>query len=278
MHLPEAIGSVYPPWPMLLVYIDDAGDPGVQSSSPTKHLVLTATLIRAEDWRSCLDGLIELRGRLYDRYGLPVRKPLKARHFVAGGGPFWNLELSQRSRIRILRGIYRYQVESLPVRTFAVAIDKEGAQRRGWEPMQAAWTFLLQRLQRFAEENGELAMLLTEANLIPVSRRLVRHMRRHHRVPFLRNEGAKQFNLSRIVEDPLPGATDGYFLELADWNAYAALRSQYVAPQSKQTTGLWDLLGEVRVSEVSKIRKGPPGLVIYPDSDGARSPETLNPK
>ena len=255
---------------MLLVYIDDAGDPGLQPSSPTHHQVLAATLVEAREWRRCLDGLIELRGRLYDRYGLPVRKPLKARHFLAGSGPFWKLDLSQRSRIRILKGIYRFQAERLPIRTFAVAIEKEGAQERGWEPMQAAWTFLLQRLQRFADEKEEHAMLLTEPNLIPVSRRLIRHMRRHHRVPLLGNAGAKQFNLTRIVEDPLPGTADGYFLELADWNAYAALRSQYVAPQSRVTEGLWDLLGDVRLMEVNRVKKGPPGLVVYPESGGPR--------
>ena len=250
--------------PMLLAYVDDAGDPGSTHVSPTRHQVLAATLVAENQWRSCLDGLVELRRRLYARYGLPARARLKARHFHRGSGAFRSLDLAPRSRLRILRGIYRYQEQSLPIRVFAVAINKLQAEKRGREPMQAAWTFLLQRLQRYAEEQDQHVMILTEPNLMGASRRLVRHLRRHHRVPLLRGEGSKPFNLSRLVEDPLPGTDDGYFLQLADWNAYAALRSRHVAPRSGATDGLWDLLGDRLLAEVSKVKKGPAGLVLYP--------------
>ncbi len=249
---------------MYLTYIDDAGDAGV-NNSPTEHLVLSGVLVHERDWSRTLDGLVDLRRRLSSRYGISSRKRLKLHDLLRGTGPLRGLGLPPRSRNRILSGIFRYQARELPLRVFAIAIRKSGALEHGWNPYQAAWTFLLQRLQRFAEATEERAILITEAELAQRNRRLLRQMRRYHRIPFLRGEGDRRVEVRRLIEDPFVATSEeSYWLQLADWNAYAALRSHYVEPRHQVTQALWDQLGILRLEEVSRLKQGPPGIVLYP--------------
>ncbi len=250
---------------MYLTYVDDAGDPGLKNS-PTRHRVLVGVLVQERDWSQALDGLVDLRRRLQATYGIPMRARVKSHDFLRGTGCLRDLRLPFRTRYRMLRGIFRYQAQELPLRVFAVAIEKKSSQARGWEPSQAAWTFLLQRLQRFADEKDERALIVTEAELAQQTRRLVRQMRRYHRIPFRGGNEDRRVDIRRLVEDPLVGATveESYWLQLADWNAYAALRSQHVEPNSRWTRDLWDSLGTQRLEEVSRLKGGPPGIVHYP--------------
>ncbi len=249
---------------MYLTYVDDAGDPGT-GNSPTRHLVLAGVMVHERDWITALDGLIDLRRRLKERYGIAVRRRLKTYDFIRGTGSLRGLGLPLRSRRRLLEGIFRYQAKELPVRVFAVAIAKSEARERTWDPQEAAWTFLLQRLQRFCEEKGERTMVITEAELAQRTRQILRRMRRHHRIPFLGKEGDRRVEVRRLIEDPMvASARESYWLQLAGWNAHAALRSRHVEPRDDRTLHLWDLLGTQRIEEVSRLRRGPPGIVLYP--------------
>ena len=51
---------------------------------------------------------------------------------------------------------------------------------------------------------------------------------------------------------------------MADWNAYAAHRSPYVAPSAGVKDNLWDALGGTRLLDVNAVRGGPPGIVLWP--------------
>ncbi len=129
----------------------------------------------------------------------------------------------------------------------------------------ALWTVLLERLQRFCEGLGDHATVITEPELAAGSHKLMRSMRRHHRVPFLGGQGSRRIDIRRLIEDPMPVRPDSsYWLQLADWNAHAALRSEYVEPVGSWSRGLWDLLGNLRLSKVNKLRGGPPGIVEIP--------------
>ena len=90
-------------------------------------------------------------------------------------------------------------------------------------------------------------------------------MRRYHNVPRHWGGGTIAFPIHRIVEDPNERESqDSYFIQLADWNAYAAFHSQYVSPIRSVPADLWDELGNLFVKEVNTVRGGPPGIVLYP--------------
>lgn len=90
-------------------------------------------------------------------------------------------------------------------------------------------------------------------------------MRRHHPVKKHWGPGTLRFEVQRVIEDPNERAShDSYFIQLADWNAYVAHRSRYVHPYAGDTQLLWDRLLPVALTEVNKLRGGPPGIVRYP--------------
>ncbi len=77
--------------------------------------------------------------------------------------------------------------------------------------------------------------------------------------------GTRDIPLVRILEDPNDRQShDSYFIQLADWNAYAAHRSTFVQPLPGVDPAIWDSLGGARLLDVNSIRGGPPGIVLWP--------------
>lgn len=96
-------------------------------------------------------------------------------------------------------------------------------------------------------------------------KRLIRKMRRYERVPKRWGKGSFAISTDRIIEDPNDReSNDSYFVQLADWCAFAAHRSRYVDPQPAVADDLWDLLGERRLLEVNRLSGGPLGIKYYP--------------
>lgn len=58
------------------------------------------------------------------------------------------------------------------------------------------------------------------------------------------------------------GGEPTFFIQVADWNAYAAHRSKYVDPLNDGTETLWDELGGARLLVVNALRGGPPAIVM----------------
>jgi hypothetical protein len=248
---------------MYLAYLDESGDSGL-INSPTNYFVLSCILVNETNWLNSLDLLVELRRYLKIKYNIPTRPELKARYLKTGHGPLAHLQLSFASRMEIYRELMQYQAQGLNIKTFSIAIEKQGAHARGWEPRYAAWTFAIQRINRFCG-NSEWAMLFPDEGHGYFIRLRLRHMRRYHLVPAHFGPGNIPFPVHRIIEDPNERKSqDSYFIQLADWNAYATLRSSYVEPTARVPVDLWDELGQILLLEVNTLRGGPPGIVRYP--------------
>jgi hypothetical protein len=257
---------------MYLAYFDESGDSGTVNS-PTKFFVLSCVLVHESKWLDILDHLIRLRGILRRRFHIPTRPEIKAIHLRKGRGPLTHLRWSTEQRMELFRRVQKYQAEKLEVQTFAIAIDKVRAAERGKEPRETAWTYAVQRLNKFSGES-EHAMIFPDEGHGFFIRKLVRRMRRFHRVPRHWGSGLIEFPTNRIVEDPNDRKShDSYFVQLADWNAFAAHRSRYVDPQPAVSPMLWDELTPIHLAEVNSVRGGPPGLVIYPWPETNAAPE-----
>lgn len=248
---------------MYLAYLDDSGDPGVLNS-PTRFIVVSCVLVHESQWLDTLDLLIGLRRELRDRHGIPMRAEIKAKHLVYGRGAIKALGWPPTRRMELYRRLLRYERTKLAIKIFGIAIEKRLAEQRGWQPHIAAWTFALQRINRFCGQE-EWAVIFPDQGQEYFLRRLVRHMRRYHVIPAHYGPGTIQFPIRQVIEDPNERpSSDSYFVQLADWNAYAAHRSQYVDGQPKVPGDLWDELGDRLLLEVTSVRGGPPGIVYYP--------------
>ncbi|HDM75204.1 MAG TPA: DUF3800 domain-containing protein [Deltaproteobacteria bacterium] len=249
---------------MFLAYLDESGDSGI-SNSPTRFFVLACVLVHDQNWLNTLNSLIDLRRTLKRNYGIPIRQELKGKHFKNGHGAFESLSISLNRRLKIYEEVLEFQSQCLDIKTFAIAIEKGMAYQRGWsDPRLAAWTFALQRINRFCQDYREKALIFPDEGHGFFIRTRLRHMRRYHKIPSYFGTEAIDFPTDFIVEDPNERVSHrSFFVQLADWNAYAAHRSRYVDPKG-MIDDLWDELKSVRLYEVNALRGGPPGIVKYP--------------
>ena len=250
---------------MYLAYFDESGDSGLKNS-PTKYFVLACVIVHETKWLEALNALISLRARLKDRYGIKARPEIKSTDLRRGRGALLGLKTAPAARMRLFRGLMRYQRQFVPGLTvFAVAIEKDGANARGFDSRERAWEFALQRLERFCGSTGERAMIFPDEGHGAFIKRLLRKKRRHSAVPRRLGGGVFQLPMSSIVEDPNDRQShDSYFIQLADWAAYAAHRSSYIDPVSGFDADTWDQLGDIRLLKVNMLAGGPPGIKVYP--------------
>lgn len=248
---------------MYLTYLDESGDPGL-INSPTKYYVLSCILINDAAWLEVLNELVALRRTLRDRYGIPSRQEIKSSDIKNGRGVFWPLRWSRTHRFDFYRDLLSLEA-SLPLKAFAIAVEKAAADVRGWGARKAVWTFALQRIHRFCIEEDDRAVLFPDEGEAWYIRSRVREMRRHHYVQLHWGEGSQAFRTDRILEDPNQRKSkESYFIQVADWNALAAHRSSHIDPKTSLPGDLWDILDPVLLYEVNKRAGGPPGIVKYP--------------
>lgn len=248
---------------MYLAYLDESGDSGLVRS-PTRFFVLCCVLVHEAHWLETLDMLVGLRRSLKNDHAIPTRPEIKSTDIRWSRGVLRALRWSLDKRMRLFRKLLRFEDEGLNLKTFCVAIEKAPAQARGWEPRYAAWTFAIQRINRFCG-NQEWATLYPDQGHGMFIRKRLRHMRRYHVVPGHYGPKTIPFPVQRIVEDPNERVSqDSYFIQIADWNAYAAHRSKHVDPICPVADDLWDELESTRLLEVNAVRGGPPGIVRYP--------------
>jgi hypothetical protein len=251
---------------MYLAYLDESGDAGPAATAPTGYFVVACALVRADDWLDCLDSLKYWRSSLRASCGLSVRSEVKASAgFLRGGGPFKALSLDRPQRMQLYADSLDYVASSMPVTVFAVAVDKVGAASRGWpDPRIPAWTFAFQRIQRFVADQGTRALIFPDEGHDFLLKRVLRKGRRYHQIGG-HFGNTLQLPMNRIVEDPNSRQShESYFIQLADWLAFAAHRSNYIDPKGPFSSGLWDRTAPVQLTAVNQVTGGPPAIVKYP--------------
>ena len=248
---------------MYLAYADESGDSGYVNS-PTSWFVLACLLVHETDWKETLDQLIEMRKQLRSDFGIPVRAEIKSTNFIYRRGALTGI--GRRDRIQLFRELLRIQGDRLAVKSFAIAIAKDRIKDRSFDPRDFAWTYLLQRLDKFCEnqEPKERVMVLPDSGHIDLVRRITRKVRRFQRISG--HYGAHlEIPARHIIEDPFDkDSKESYFTQLVDWNAYVAHRYKGIAPTAKTPSDLWDELKDKRLLEVNALTGGLPGIVVWP--------------
>jgi hypothetical protein len=152
------------------------------------------------------------------------------------------------------------------VQAFAVVAHKS-FQKSGADVLAAAWTPLLQRLERTSYYAGsEPVIIVHDEGENPEIRRLARWSRRRLSAGSITGAGSVRNPFVGLVDDPFPKAShESYFLQLADIVAYAAFRRLYppgAAISSVVPQNSWDELGRAIRTEVTSQRvRTTPGIV-----------------
>lgn len=249
---------------MYLAYIDESGDRGLINGSRT--YTLGCVFVGSANWKKAFDGLIDFRRFLKVTVGLPIRAEVKANHLLRNSGDLKPLALSEHARHFIYKGLLQLQPK-LGLSSFSVIINKAKLLGNA-DPMEIAWTFLLQRLERVASNDRTEVLIIHDEGEPELIRKLSRKSRRfgtagsmfggHLNVPF-----------HGLLDDPVSrNSRHSLFLQLADLNAYAAFRRAY--PPPKRTVSivpqlLWDELGAARHADANRRAGGPSmGIVHWP--------------
>lgn len=249
---------------MLFAYIDETGDTGdpFQKKGASSHFALGCVLVRAEDWNQTHEQMVNFRRQLRDDFGVHVRSELKANYLIRNRGPLRKRPLPPNVRKRIY-SLHLEQIQKLNARAFSVCIDK--SKNRGKDIFDTAWTYLLQRLERTCNSEGETVVIIHDNGNNDEVRKIVRKARRFLTAGSAYGNGSLRFQAKEFLEDPVPRDSEhSYFIQLADLTAYAAWRT--IVPPGKSIRvvcheTMWDNLGEARLAKVSNKRNAAPGIV-----------------
>jgi hypothetical protein len=253
---------------MHLAYVDESGSAGSGAGS-SLTFTLGCVLVKAARWPDIFDQVIEYRRFLRDGFNIPVRAEIKANYLLRNGGPFRTLNLGEKARYRIYRGLMRLQPK-LDLLTFAVVIRKDFLVAKGLNlnPRDVAWEYLIQRLERFTSKGGTHVLLIHDEGEGIIIRKLTRKARRIGSAGSAFGSGFLKRPARLILDDPVTRKShESYLLQFADLNAYAAFRKVYpppdravqIVPQS-----MWDELAGSRLGKVNELKGGTPGIVVWP--------------
>jgi hypothetical protein len=253
---------------MYLVYIDDSGDTGLpsQTKTITKGYVLSAMLIKDTNWLTTLDQFVRFRRFLYQQFRIKQGSELKASFLIHGNGAFEKLKTSNDARMKIYKMALHLQVKIGGIINWAVVIDKSKWEAKNYQMslLEASWRMMFERLERFTTKNNETCMVFPDQGNEVYVKGLLREMRRFNNPnsAYTKRVLLKR-ELNKLVEDPnFRISHESYFIQMADLNAYAAHR--HIFPEPWFGSEYWDYLGDTRLEDVNRLRKGPKGIVLRP--------------
>jgi len=241
---------------MHLAYFDESVD--------DHFFVLASVFMHESHWRDNLNKILDLRRRARRKFGIPITGELKATHIRGGGGPLKDLGWSVDYRGKLFNNLLAWQAKHLEIKAFAVAIDKKKL-IHGADPRDLAWKYTIDRVDTFCRKEPTTTVLFPDSGHGYFIRKMVRKMRRFELIPG-RFGGTLKRPCERIIEDPNDRLShESLFIQLADWNAFAALRSQYLAPRVASFATAWDQLAPCLV-RVERLTAPPhvPGMKIFP--------------
>ncbi len=252
---------------MYLAYVDESGDRGPAGS---RFYVLACVLVRSSQWARCFEGIISFRRFLKPTTDLPLPSAVKANYLVNNSGDIRSLNLSEKARRFIYRGLIQLQRKQA-LKTFAIVINKELLLRRrpNPDPMVYAWEYLIQRLENLTRRPQDQVTIFHDEGELETIRKIARRFRRFGTAGSLFGGSYRIPPFAGLLDDPVSrNSRHSYFLQLADLDAYAAFRR--TCPPPPRTVQIvsyntWDLLGSARFAAANKRTGGPSiGIVFWP--------------
>ncbi len=236
---------------MHLVYIDDSAD---------EHLrIFSALAVPAEQWQRALTLVREFRRNLLRTDGIFVYKEFHAWKFISGRGRIASRVVPKGRRCCIFRDTLQLMA-SLPDTKLFNVVSRPKEDKRAFER-------LLNRINRTMQSWDSRAILICDEGKEVAYTRLVRRMRVYNPIPSRFGawpEGAMARNIpiDHIIEDPFfKKSQKSYFIQLADFAAYALLRREGLTPYTTKYAihDAFNVLSEILALQASAT--DPEGII-----------------
>lgn len=251
---------------MYLMYVDESGDIGATTTSPTRYFILSAIVIHELRWRDILQDLVQFRQMLKATKGLKIREEIHCTDFISRPGPL--VRIPRNDRLDIIKKCIDWLNAQPDLSIYSVVVDKNG-KPPGYDVFLQAWNVLLMRFENTISYRNfpgprnttDMGMVLSDNTDGNKLRTLLRKMRHYNMIPSLFG-GARNIKLQYIIEDPVLRDSQYSFLhQMNDVVAYCA--KQLYEPNSymkrKGANTFYKRLTHVGLSVVSK--KNPYGIV-----------------
>lgn len=208
---------------MHLAYYDESGDDGFPNySSPL--FTLSALYLHYLRWQDTFDRFKDFRQQLKNQWGFHVGEEMHTNDFLRGKQPFDRYGFSLQDRVAIL-GELCDAIATLDIRIVNVVIVKPRIQSRGYDVLDTAVTYSVQRIENDLDprRNPDVRFVfITDEGRVGPMRKTSRKIRRYNPIPSTRRPGTTyQQPIESLIEDPLPkDSAQSYFIQMADTVAY----------------------------------------------------------
>lgn len=223
--------------PMWFAYIDESKD-------DNGFFIYTALVTNGERWASTFAKVKDFRRKLKEDHGIFISKEMHAWKFAAGKGRIADHPIFKPERAEIFRKVMRFIVES---KCFVVVSSCNTNE-------QYAFERLMNRMNRTAASRGQTVLLFFDEGEEAEITRRIRRMRVHNPIPSRfgawigTGKATKSLPLENFVEDPVfKDSKASYFIQLADFCAYAMLRMERPIP-SRTALGYDTMYEELRAA------------------------------
>lgn len=219
-----------------IAYIDESYDDEV--------FAMSALIVPVAHWRETFEAIKAHRHTLKAVYGIFTSKELHALEFVSGRGRISERMIPKGLRAQLFRETMDMLAGLRHLRVISGAWPMDGVEKR--EIHAKAFSRIAERLQRRAVENGSHILRMVDEGKDVELRKISRRSAIYNPVgsrygAWEDGSRAKNIPNDRLIEDPIfRSSARSYFLQLADFVAYALL---------KQETTLTPLVERYRLHE-----------------------------
>jgi hypothetical protein len=205
-----------------IAYIDESYDDEI--------FVMSALIVPMAQWRATFEEIKAHRQRLKAVYGIFTSKELHGLEFVSGRGRISDRMIPKGLRAQLFRETMDMLAALPHVHVISGAWPMDGAGKK--EIHAKAFSRIAERLQRRAVASDSHIMRMVDEGKDVELRKVARRSAIYNMVgsrygAWEDGSPAKNIPNDRLIEDPIfRSSARSYFLQLADFVAYALLKSE----------------------------------------------------
>jgi hypothetical protein len=204
-----------------IAYIDESYD--------ETTFAMSALVVDTSRWREVFEAVKDHRSQFKQVYGIFTSKELHALQFVSGRGRIADRMIPKGLRARLFHETMDL-IATMPVSVISGVWTLEGTSKS--EIHAKAFGRIAERLQRRARANDDQILRVVDEGKDVELRKVARRSAVYNMVGSAYGaweDGARAKNIpnDRLIEDPIfRSSVASYFLQLADFVAYALLKSE----------------------------------------------------
>lgn len=231
---------------MQIVYYDESGDDGYPKySSP--FFVLSALYVHYLNWQDTYQTIREFRRALKGACGLPIKMEMHTKQFLLNKNPYRAIGIPNTHRLLVL-DLFCDLVANLDVRVINVVIVKPRIQYTGYNVLDTALTYSVQRIENDLDPTTDpraRCLIITDPGRVGKMRSTTRRIQRINYIPSKFSPQSYRREIRTLIEDPLPkDSKESYFVQLADLITFVvyqnAIRETGVESYSNRIAALVD--------------------------------------